>query len=118
MPGTILIADDEKAMLSLYSRLFSGKDYELTLAASFAEAAELIEKNTYDLLVTDLTFPDGLGTELVKRFEGKKRGAKSMVVTGSTPVDDNLVRVGSALYFEKPFKVDVFMAAVEQALAA
>lgn len=118
MPGNILVADDEKAMLGLYARLFSGTDYKLTMASSFAEAAELIAGNSYDLLVTDLTFPDGLGTELVKMFDGKKGGAKSLLVSGSVPVGSKPELAGSVRYFEKPFKVDAFLAAVEQALAA
>lgn len=118
MPREILVADDEKAMLSLYSRLFSDKGYRLTLASSFAEAAELIAKNSYDLLVTDLTFPDGLGTELVRMFDEKKAGARSLLVTGSNPEDRELDLPSSSRYFEKPFKVDAFLAAVEQALSA
>lgn len=118
MPVNILIADDEKAMLNLYSRLFAGTGYSLTLAASFAEAADLIAKNAYDLLITDLAFPDGVGTELVKLYEKKKAGARSLLVTGSAPADKELDLPDSAAYFEKPFKVDVFMAAVEEALAA
>jgi len=117
MPRKILVADDEKAMLSLYSRLFSGTGYRLTLASSFAEAAELITKNSYDLLVTDLTFPDGVGTELVKIFNEKKAGARSLLVTGSNPEDRRLDLPSSSTYFEKPFKVDAFLAAVERALA-
>lgn len=118
MPREILVADDEKAMLGLYSRLFAGKGYSLTLATSFAEAAELIGKNSYDLLVTDLAFPDGVGTELVKMFDAKKAGARSLMVTGSNPDDKPLDLPASAVYFEKPFKVEDFLAAVELALSA
>lgn len=114
----ILIADDEKAMLGLYARIFSGKAYELTLASSYAEAAELIDANSYDLLVTDLTFPDGLGTELVKLFRQKQRSSRTMLVTGTDPLDSQLVRSAGAICFEKPFKVETFLSAVEQALAA
>ncbi len=113
MPESILIADDDKAMLNLYTRIFSGRGYVFTLAASFSEAAGLIKNNDYDLLVTDLMFPDGIGTELMKLFEGKKAGAKSLLVTGYAPIAD---LPGTAQCFEKPFKVETFMAAVEKAL--
>ncbi len=116
MPVSILVADDDKAMLNLYARIFSGKDYSVVMAESFAAAADLIRNNDYDLLVTDLMFPDGIGTELVKLFEKKRAGAKSLVVTGSAPLDNSLLRSGAAAYFEKPFKVESFMAAVENAV--
>ena len=118
MPVNILIADDDKVMLNLYTRIFSGKDYSIVMAASFTEAADLIKNNNYDLLVTDLMFPDGIGTELVKLFEKKRAGAKSLVVTGSAPLDHNLLQSGAAAYFGKPFKVESFMAAVENAVGA
>jgi DNA-binding NtrC family response regulator len=114
----ILIADDEKAMLGLYARIFAGRDYQLTMASSYAEAARLIADGRYDLLVTDLTFPDGRGTELVKLFRQKQGGAKSLLVTGTAPVDGRLAESTEALCFEKPFKVDAFLTAVEQALSA
>lgn len=114
----ILVADDEKAMLGLYARIFTGKNYDFTLASSFAEAAGLIGSGSYDLLVTDLTFPDGLGTELVKLFREKQAGAGTLLVTGTAPLDSALVKGANSVCFEKPFKIDAFLSAVEQALAA
>lgn len=114
----ILVADDEKAMLGLYSRIFAGREYELTMASNFAEAASLIGSGEYDLLVTDLTFPDGLGTELVKLFREKQRSARTLLVTGTAPLDSQLVKGAGSVCFEKPFKVDAFLSAVERALAA
>ena len=116
MPASILVADDDKVMLNLYSRIFSGKDYSIVMASSFSEAADLIKNNSYDLLVTDLMFPDGIGTELVKLFEKKRAGARSLVVTGSAPADRSLLKSGATAVFEKPFKVESFMAAVENAV--
>jgi two-component system nitrogen regulation response regulator GlnG len=115
MLGSILVADDDKAMLNLYTRIFSNTDCTISLASSFAEAANLINLNNYDLLITDLMFPDGLGTELIKIFEKKRAGTKSLLVTGSVAelAPDELPSV----YFEKPFKLEVFMAAVTEALA-
>jgi len=114
MPKSILVADDDKAMLNIYTRLFSNTDYTLSLASSFSEAARLINTSDYDLLITDLILGDGLGTELIKMFEKKRNGAKSLLVTGSVAelAPEQLPRV----YFEKPFRIEVFMAAVTAAL--
>jgi len=105
-------------MRNLYARIFSGSGYAVTMASSFLEARDLIKDHDYDLLVTDLIFPDGVGTELVKLYEKKKAGAKSLVVTGSAPSPDRLNLSAAATYFEKPFKVEVFMAAVAEVLGA
>lgn len=115
MPKSILVADDDKAMLNIYARLFTGADYLVSQASSFAEAARLINLNNYDLLITDLMLEDGLGTELIKMFEKKRSGARSLLVTGS--VAELAPEQRPEVYFEKPFKVEVFMAAVTKALA-
>ncbi len=116
MPSKILLADDDKSILKLYARIFTGDKYALTTALSFSQAASLIETNHYDLLVTDLMFPDGLGTELIKLFEKKRSGAKSLLVTGAADADEKLENSGITEYFSKPFEVTRFMTAVTKAL--
>jgi DNA-binding NtrC family response regulator len=115
MPRRILVADDDKAMLNIYTRIFTGTDYLISQASGFAEAARLINSGNYDLLITDLLLGDGLGTELIRLFEKKKTGARSLLVTGS--VAELAPEQLPETYFEKPFKVEVFMAAVTKALA-
>ncbi len=114
MPANILVADDDKAMRSIYARIFSVTDYTISLAASFAEAANLIAANDYDLLITDLLLEDGLGTDLIRLFEKRRAGAKSLLVTGSVAeIDPGEL---PAVYFEKPFNVEEFMATVAMSL--
>ena len=118
MPRRILVADDDKAMLGIYARMFTGTDYQLSQASGFAEAARqkgVTGENLLRLLITDLMLGDGLGTELIKLFKKKKTGARSLLVTGS--VAELTPEQLPETYFEKPFKVEVLMAAVAKALA-
>ena len=114
MPKSILVADDDAAMLNIYARLFAGPDYLISKTSSFAEAARLINSRNYDLLITDLMLGDGLGTDLIKLFERKQAGA-CLLVSGSLGVlAPEQIPAG---YFEKPFKAEVFMAAVNKTLS-
>ena len=108
------MADDDKAMLNIYTRIFADTNYSIAKASSFAEAAELIKKDSYDLLITDLLLGDGLGTDLIKLFEKKMEGAKSLLVTGS--VEEANPALLPDAYFEKPFQLTDFIAAVEKIL--
>lgn len=117
MPIKILAADDDKAILRIYSRIFSGTGYALTKAETFGEASNLLRRNEYDLLVTDLMFPDGVGTELIKLFNKKKADARTLLVTGSVNAREMLAKEGVNDYIEKPFKVESFMEAVNKVLA-
>ena len=115
MPRSILVADDDEAMLNVYTRLFIGTGYLITKTSCFADAARLINSKNYDLLITDLMLGDGLGTDLIKLYERKRAGARSLLVSGSVAIlpPEQIPDV----YFEKPFKAEVFMAAVDKALA-
>lgn len=115
MPVNILVADDDKSILRLYFRIFSGKDYSLTAAESFAEASGLLLSNDYDLLITDLMFPDGVGTELIKIFNKSKADARSLLVTGTPQAKEMLDRDGVD-YVEKPFRVENFLEKVNEIL--
>ncbi|MDD5209387.1 MAG: response regulator [Elusimicrobiales bacterium] len=116
MPVNILVADDDKAILRLYSRIFSGEGYALTKAETFAEASRLLLANDYDLLITDLMFPDGVGTELIKIFNGSKADARSLLVTG-TPQAKEMLDHGGVDYVAKPFKVEHFLERVNKILS-
>lgn len=113
-PPEILIADDDPVMLNIYSRVFSGQGYAVTFAGSIAAAAALIKANHYDLLITDLLFPDGRGTELITIF---KRNRNCMLVTGSGSEIDPAQLPALAGYFEKPLNIEALTAAVAKVLA-
>ena len=74
-------------------------------------------KNDYDLLITDLMFPDGIGTGLIKAFNKKKEDARSLLVTGSVNVHELLAEEGVSEYVEKPFKVEKFLETVNKVLS-
>ena len=117
MPANILVADDDRSMLGLYTRIFTGTDYSISEAETFTDALELLRSRDFDLLITDLVFPDGVGTDLIRAFSEAKAGAKSLLVTGSTAEIDSLKGCGAEACIEKPFKVERFMEVVSRALA-
>jgi len=63
----ILLVEDDEDHASLITRVFeeSVDDFELTWAASLAEARERLAEATPDLVIADLRLPDGAGTELL-----------------------------------------------------
>ena len=117
MSGNILVADDDREMLDLYSRLFTHHGYDCALAESIAEAAALIGERDFDLLVTDLMFPDGLGTDLAKRFAEKYGGQQSILVTGCPPAPEALANWPVSVCLPKPVDTKKLIRAVRKALA-
>ncbi len=63
----ILFVDDEAPMLRAYTRAF-GKQHEITMAASGAEALEILATRTdFDVIVCDLVMPKVDGREVYRR---------------------------------------------------
>ena len=117
MPKSILVADDDPVLRNIYKRILSETRYTISSASTFTEAAGLINSNNYDLLITDMMFPDGVGTDLITIFERTQGCTKCILVTGSG-TEINLKQIPAlAGYFEKPLNVEAFMAAVTNALA-
>ncbi|MDD2805725.1 MAG: response regulator [Elusimicrobiales bacterium] len=117
MPVKILVADDDRAMLNLYAKIFSQTDYAVTPAETFAQASALLREGEFDLLITDFMFPDGVGTELIRLFNEAKAGAKSLLVTGTPCAREHADCEGVNCYLEKPFKVEQLIQAVSKVLA-
>ena len=117
---TILAVDDEKDILDLYRRFLADTDCSLTTAGSIAEAESLIEKNSYDLLITDLMLPDGRGTRLIELLGEKNAGTKSLLVSGAlTPeIRAQAVRLNLFGCFAKPLRLREFLTVVKAALGA
>ena len=83
---TILLVEDEPAILRLASRILSGYGYNVLEAGSPAEALALAESRGggADLLVTDMVMPGMNGRELAQRLGAIWPGLRSLFVSGYT----------------------------------
>lgn len=120
MKPQILIADDSDAMRTLYSRILSDGRYCLTFAENFREASALLTAGSYDFLITDLMFPDGYGTELIKLFRENGSGDKCLLVSGTLTPESAAGKAKELAILEclpKPFKLDYLLGLVSAALA-
>jgi DNA-binding NtrC family response regulator len=67
MAERILIVDDEIDMLELLELIITDRtEYEVVTTNSPLEVPELLKKDPYDLLITDLRMPDIDGIELIE----------------------------------------------------
>lgn len=113
----ILVADDDESMLNVYRRIFSDTGHQFSTASNMKAALQKLEGGEFDLLVTDYLFPDGTGTDLIKIFEEKHKGRKSLLVSGSTTAPEPGKYPSLVAFFEKPFQIKLFLETVEKALA-
>ena len=101
--GTILLVDDEPALLELNSEILSHNGYRVICAQSAKKALELLEKVSFDLMISDVVMPDMNGYELAAIVKDKYPSINIQLVSG---FNGDLNEVDKALESEllsKPF---------------
>jgi CheY-like chemotaxis protein len=119
--GTVLLVDDEPALLHLMQETLASAGYRVLSAANGEEALKLAEQLTepIDVVVTDVVMPKLGGPELVRNLRAVRPTIKVLYLTGysadafgpsGAPPD------GDAL-LQKPFAQSALCARVAQVLA-
>lgn len=110
----VLIAEDEHPIARLLEMNLTRAGYICTLAPDGLTAADLIEKNTYDLALLDIMLPGLDGYALLDC----PQGVPVIFLTAKSAVKDRVLglRLGADDYIVKPFAMDELMARMEMVL--
>jgi DNA-binding NtrC family response regulator len=108
MPAKILIADDERHVADGLQMLLADDGYDVDVATDGLAAWEMVEKNTYALVLADLRMPEVDGLELFSRMREKKIPSEMIIITGMGSIETakEAMREGAYDYLEKPLKID------------
>ena len=102
----VLVVEDDVSARRPLALLLAGEGLTVREASSASEAAAALQARVPDILITDITLPDGSGYEIVRTLRGLAGGAEAaaVVVSGSKGFLDKVeaVRCGADGYFEKP----------------
>ena len=101
----LLIIEDETDLLTEIQQFFSGGGYVCEMAECFQKASEKIELYNYDLIIVDITLPDGNGIDIIKQIRKKNASAGVLVLSARDSLDDKLagLTLGADDYLTKPF---------------
>ena len=119
--ATILIMDDEEAILSFLKERLMGEGFNVLTASDGKEGMNLFKDNQVDLVITDILMPgqDGFNTimELKKISPNIKIIAMSGGGHGNPKYYLDTARSSGAKYtIEKPFKTSGLVEAVHELL--
>ena len=120
LPGTgirVLIVDDDEAHAQAVAESLERVGYECTVAGSGEKGLSLIEKETYDVVVTDLRMGEIDGLTLLRRTKEELPDAEVILLTGHASVQSALAagQAGASMYLTKPLDISELRAAVEKA---
>lgn len=99
----VLIAEDERPIARLLEMNLTRAGYVCTLAPDGLTAADLIEKNDYDLALLDIMLPGLDGYALLDYL--RPQGVPVIFLTAKAAVKDRVLglRLGADDYIVKPF---------------
>ena len=109
----ILVVDDEKIKRVTLADDLAGEGHEVVTAADGQQAADLLDREVFDVVITDLKMPRIDGMELLKRLKANPEHEDVAVILmtayGSIPVAVEAMKLGAFDFVTKPFRnEDVF----------
>lgn len=102
----VLVIDEEETLARVLGIALSLEGWEVSTAASGAEALARTEEP--DIVLVDMTLPDMLGTEVVAAMRAAGSRAAILFVTGRTDHEHRMAgfRAGADEYLSKPFALE------------
>ena len=113
----ILAVDDEEPIRELLASYLAAEGYRVTTAADAASARQLIETETFDLVVLDLRLPDGDGLGLVRQIRTDSHIPVIILSSKDQDVDRIVgLELGADDYLTKPFNPRELLARIKTIL--
>jgi signal transduction histidine kinase/GGDEF domain-containing protein len=119
METRILIVDDEKAIRDfLYEALTRLGGFSVELAENGEEALKKIEKENFDLVLTDMKMPKMDGLQLIAEIAKSKPETLMVLLTGHGSIDSALeaMKRGASDYLSKPINLDELLVRLRKVL--
>ncbi|MBA3317704.1 MAG: response regulator [Gemmatimonadales bacterium] len=119
--STILVVDDDPAILTLVERSLRAQGYRVWTATRAADARNLLAElaGAVDLVLTDIEMPGGLGSELARQIRSKQRWVRVLFMSSYSREDllKQGVDVPEGQLLNKPFVVSRLVDTVRTALS-
>jgi DNA-binding NtrC family response regulator len=114
---SILVVEDEAPMRELIKKILRKRDYAVSEAKSVATARSQLKDKTFDLLLMDLTLPDGWGLDILEQISEDYRN-RVIIVSGTGTIDMAVeaMRKGAFDFLTKPLDFKVLLVTVKKAL--
>ena len=108
----ILVVEDEKAISDLIVFNLKRNGYQCTALYDGKSAADLLEDNTFDLILLDIMLPEINGYELMEYI--RPMGIPVIFITAKASLDDRIkgLTSGAEDYLVKPFEIAELLARI------
>jgi DNA-binding NtrC family response regulator len=114
----ILIVEDEDIARDNQAHILANEGYETIAVDNGLKGSQALEKNEFDLVITDLKMPKIDGMKLLEIIKQKHPHTEILIITGYATVNSAVeaMQKGAYSYVPKPFKIDELRILVKRAL--
>jgi two-component system cell cycle response regulator len=114
----ILAVDDQRYFRELTEGLLGDAGYDVQTASSGDEALHILEREDFEIVITDLVMPGIDGCELVRRIKERRPDQDIVMVTGVVDVKIAVeaMKLGAVDYILKPFDRGVLVDSIDRIL--
>ena len=105
---SVLVVDDNVEQVNILKKILTREGYAVASATCGSDALKIIQEDSVDVLVTDMSMPEMDGITLLKKAKTLKKGLPVVIITafGEWGPYAEALREGAADFLSKPFKVD------------
>jgi two-component system response regulator PilR (NtrC family) len=102
-PARVLVVDDERSMRELLAIVLKRDGHEVLVAADGRAAIELLRRERFDILITDIRMPEMNGVDVLREAKAIDPAITSIVMTAFASADTAVeaLRLGAADYVNK-----------------
>ena len=113
----ILVIDDEKSQRDIIGDILSDAGYRITTTGDGRAAAEMLRKQSFDIVLSDLKMPGFDGFDVLKQVKAYDDDIPVIIMTafGTIPSAVNAIKNGAYDYLTKPFEKDELMVTIRRA---
>ena len=113
----IFFVEDDLSLINGLSFAIKKQGYETDIARTYLEAEKMWINGKYDLVILDVSLPDGSGYDLCKNIR-KTSKVPIIFLTAADEETDNIMGldIGGDDYITKPFKLAVFLSRINALL--
>lgn len=113
----IFYVEDDLSLINGLSFAIKKQGYEIDIARTSSEAENLWMNGKYDLVILDVSLPDGSGCDLCKKI--RQNSKVSIIFLTAADEETDIIMgldIGGDDYITKPFKLAVFLSKVNALL--
>ncbi len=114
----LLLVDDDPNMQRMIILFLNKKNYELAVAGNGRKALDLLDKNKFDLIISDMQMPLMDGSTLLRKIREKKIKTPVIIISAYTSLNmsNEIDTSNFAAVLFKPFDSDHLISSIEKVL--